>query len=181
MRKKRVWIDVGHGGNDTGAVCGKLIERDLNLRLAKEVKKLIPRDYSVKLSRTTNKTGTYQQSVKEANAWQADVFVSIHHNAASSSAKGIELLVYSGQCKGYSLASYLKAKITQAGRTPNRGIKIRPDLFVLRHTNMPAVLVESAFITCADSNEIWWCKKDGMKVTAKAIADGVLNYLKRGA
>lgn len=178
-RTKRVFIDVGHGGTDPGAIGNGKKESEQNLRLAKEVKKYIGKKASVKLSRATNKEYlSLNDRTYAAKQWKADVFVSIHNNASSNQyASGVEILVYSPTCEGKKLADKILSRYIIAGRRPIRGIKVRRDLHVLRATTMPAVLVENAFISCVTESEKWFFTKDGISVSAKNIANGVLDYL----
>lgn len=110
-----------------------------------------------------------------ANESGADLFISIHCNAANGVAQGTETLVYSPNGTSYQLAECIQNQIVDTFDTVDRGIKTRPDLAVLRGTDMPAVLVELAFIDQEDDNELLANRQDDF---AKAIARGVTDYLK---
>ncbi len=116
--------------------------------------------------------------VEEANDWAADVFVSIHCNAFDGSARGTETLYFPGSESGRMLAGCIQAELygTLFLLDPDwsdRGLKERPDLAVLRHTDMPAVLVETAFI----DNELdaYFLMHYGEDI-AGAIARGITDY-----
>lgn len=109
----------------------------------------------------------------DANNWGADVFVSIHCNAANGRARGTEVECYSIQSNGGSLAQYIQKQIVASLGTINRGVKEMPSLIVLRHTAMPAVLIETAFIDNDDDAKLLVREWDEF---ARAIARGVTDY-----
>ena len=114
----------------------------------------------------------------EANDWPADVFVSLHCNAASGRARGVEALCYQAGGAAEALAKCLERQVFQTlsaidAGFPSRGIKLRPDLAVLRETQMPAVLVEMGFI---DNQEDAWLLTKYADDIARAIARGVTDY-----
>lgn len=160
---KKVYIDAGHGGSDPGAVDGKsgsdviyTEEEDLNLIVAKHLNTALKRSgVETKMSRTKDVYPSLQQRANEANAFGADVFVSVHFNAASSpSARGIEVLYYPTSTMGKALATAIYRFISQATPWPDRGIIARSGLYVLRHTRMPAVIVEGGFITNTEEERL---------------------------
>lgn len=108
-----------------------------------------------------------------ANEWGADIFVSIHCNAASGTARGTEVECYNRMSNGGNLAQCIQAQIVGALGTVDRGVKEMPGLIVLRHTDMPAVLVETAFIDNDDDAALLTDKWDDF---ARAIARGVTDY-----
>lgn len=108
-----------------------------------------------------------------ANAWTADVFVSIHCNAANGDAKGTETLVYPNSPESNKLAQCIQSQIVNSLGTVDRGLKERPNLCVLKNTYMTAVLVETAFIDNADDAELLANNQDEF---ARAIARGVTDY-----
>lgn len=109
-----------------------------------------------------------------ANEWGADIFVSIHCNAASGTARGTEVECYRRLSDGGNLAQCIQNQIVGALGTVDRGVKEMPQLIVLRHTDMPAVLVETAFIDNDEDAEILTNYWDDI---ARAIARGVTDYI----
>lgn len=116
--------------------------------------------------------------VEEANRWPADIFVSIHCNAFDGNARGTETLYFPGSDSGRVLAGCIQTELYGAlllldPDWTDRGLKERPDLAVLRHTAMTAVLVETAFI----DNELdaYFLMHYGDDM-AKAIARGITDY-----
>lgn len=125
----------------------------------------------VKYSRTTDKFVSLGQRVKMANNANADVFVSIHVNSATSSARGFEVFSHRGSVRGKRLATsvydaVIKNKSLYASA---RGLKTA-NFYVLRHTRMAAVLVETAFISNPHDAKILKTKQ---KEFAKQIAEGI--------
>lgn len=110
----------------------------------------------------------------DANEWPADVFVSIHCNAANGQASGTEVECYSRMSNGGNLAQCIQNQIVGALGTVDRGVKEMPGIIVLRHTDMPAVLVETAFIDNDDDAALLTDKWDDF---ARAIARGVTDYV----
>lgn len=109
-----------------------------------------------------------------ANEWGADIFVSIHCNAASGTARGTEVECYSRMSNGGNLAQCIQSQIIDSLDTVDRGVKEMPELLVLRYTDMPAVLVETAFIDNDDDMALLVNNEDDI---ARAIARGVTDYV----
>ena len=108
-----------------------------------------------------------------ANNWGADIFVSIHCNSATNtSARGTEAECYGGG-EGEKLAQCIQSQIVDSIGTIDRGVKYMPQLLVLKYTDMPAVLVETAFISNDEDAALLTDKQDEF---ARAIARGVTDY-----
>ena len=103
--------------------------------------------------------------VSIANNSNADFFISIHHNAFPG-AQGTEILCYPGS-KGIDVAKVILQKIVSLGFR-DRGVKLRGDLFVLKHTKMPAILIECAF--CDSEHDMQIYNSEAM---AAAIFKGI--------
>ena len=113
----------------------------------------------------------------EANNWPADIFVSIHCNAFNCNARGTEVECYSYRSKGARLAQCIQDQIVNSLGTIDRGVKEMPGLIVLKRTDMPACLVEMAFIdNDQDAKLLANCQDD----FAKAIARGITDYVSEG-
>ncbi len=171
---KKVYIDPGHGGSDSGAVgIDNLLEKDVNLSVAKKLYNLLKKqNIEAKLSREEDKTLSLGQRTTEANNWGADVFVSIHCNAFNGSASGVETFSFSSLSA--DLAKDIQDSILKTGEyTKNRGIKTAR-FYVLRHTKMRAALVELGFVDHREDAKILRAKQDEL---AEAIARGICEYL----
>ncbi len=156
----KIYIDQGHNpsGFNTGAEGNGFYEQDLTYEIGRRLYNLLVTnpEFTPRLSRPTEDTilGTNNSTslsarVNEANAWGADIFLSLHNNAAeNTNATGNEALVYGpGAEEANELAEDILEELTLTTGLRNRGIVYRPGLYVLKETSMPAVLVEMGFIT----------------------------------
>ena len=177
----KIFIDAGHNfsGGDTGASGFGLKEQDVTFELAEKLRLLFQNaGHEVKMSRkklTDNVgNGTVASSITgratQANRWGADLFISIHTNAYNGSARGTETLVYGLGGEAGEVAKRVQNEIVAILGTTDRGVKARPDLGVLRMTNMPALLIETAFI---DNEDDAWLLKTRQEDFARAIFYGV--------
>ena len=145
---RKIYLDPGHGGVDSGAVGNKLREKDLTLKIAKKIRDGL-KDYecSVRMSRTTDKTMTLKQRTDDANKWGADYFLSIHINAFNGKAQGYEDFIFSGKVnsKTVEYQKIIHEEIMKQVDFVDRGMK-RANFHVLRETKMPALLSENGFI-----------------------------------
>lgn len=113
----------------------------------------------------------------QANAAAADGFVSIHCNGAvRSAARGTETWAYAGSIESKRLAERIQAELVIELGLVNRGVKLSNGLYVLRHTAMPAVLVELAFITNPEE-EMLLGSVSTQESAAAAIARAVDKWL----
>lgn len=150
----KIYLDAGHGSADSGAVgLGGRLEKTDNLSLAVKLAELFKlRGHSVKLSRSQDTYPSLKQRADEANAFCADLFISLHRNSAQPSANGVEVLYCpNASAKSKSLASSISKAISDECGFRNRGAKCQ-GAYVLSHTKMPAVTIESGFITNAEDN-----------------------------
>lgn len=144
-----VVVDAGHGGKDTGAVSGGVREKDLNLDVAKRLDALLQEEgIQTYMTRTDDSFVELYDRSGLANLVKADLLVSIHHNAGSSKVSGTMNLYYPAEDgKGKRIATIFQQELTAALETKNQGVIARPNLAVLRTSNMPAVLVEIGYMT----------------------------------
>ncbi len=182
----KIYIDQGHNPQNpnAGAEGNGLLEQDITYRIGQELAALLRADpnFEVRLSRPTADTvlGTSNSTslatrVRDANAWGADYFISLHTNASSNSqANGIEAFAYSEPSRAFSLGEDILEELTDITGLNNRGMKVRPGLYVLRRTAMPAVLVELGFITNPGDATLM---NENPALFARGIYNGILEYL----
>ena len=177
---KKVFIGVGHGGTDSGAVGnGGLLEKDLNLSIARACGAVLERHgVKVRLSRTKDESDPVDQEVKECNAFAPDLAVDIHNNAGGGD--GAEAFYSKHGGIGKTLAQNILARITDLGQK-SRGAKTRlnssgSDYYAfIRNTKAPAVIVEAAFV---DSMDIALIDTEAERIkVGEAIARGILDTL----
>lgn len=106
--------------------------------------------------------------VRKCNQHKVDLDISIHLNAFNGAAHGVEVCVYSGKVTNAPAARICR-EISRLGFT-NRGVKVRPGLYVLRNTHSPALLIECCF--CDSRTDAAIYNVDRM---AEAIVKGILN------
>ncbi|MEM1268430.1 MAG: N-acetylmuramoyl-L-alanine amidase [Bacteroidota bacterium] len=178
----RVCIDPGHGGHDSGARNGLLLEKDIVLEIGLLTAGLLrDRGVDVVLTRTRDVFLGLRERAEIANAAQADAFVSLHCNgAASPNASGVETWHYLGSGAGRELArsAYFALRDAAAGHKP-RGVKAA-NFAVLRLTTMPAALLEYEFIT-NPKRGAWLARPETHLLLAQATATGVLTFMEASA
>lgn len=171
-----IMLDAGHGGRDPGAVYNGRQEKDDVLNLVLAIGQILQESgLDVLYTRTTDIYETPFQKATEANEAGVDFFVSIHRNSfpTANTATGVESLVYNDYGIKVEMAENINAQLAELGFR-NLGVKVRPNLVVLRRTRMPAVLVEAGFINNNQDNQMF----DSMfQEIAQAIADGILETL----
>ncbi len=169
----RLYLDVGHGGKDSGAAVEGTMEKDLNLTFGLELHDALREEgHEVVMSRTSDKFIELDKRSYEANGELADLFISIHCNKHSSSASGTEVWHCDGSSKGEEIAKKMIHCIKSSTYRKNRGIKPTRKLTVLNKTLMPAVLVELGFMS--NSTELKLLKDKGYRYL---LIEGIVNTL----
>ncbi len=182
----KIYIDQGHNPRDynTGAEGNGFYEQDITYEVGKRLYALLSAnpEFELRLSRPTEDTvlGTSNASsltarVREANAWGADLFLSLHTNASlNANATGSEALIYSRSSRtALGVAEDILEELNLVTGLRNRGVIERPGLYVLRRTNMPAVLVEMGFITNPADAELMAYSPE---LFARGIYRGLIKY-----
>ena len=172
-----VTLDAGHGGIYSGAYYERIMEKDLTLAITLRVARMLEeRGCRVVLTRPVDQTVDLYDRCDIANAAGTDIFVSIHANASvtSSTFQGTYTYSYPGSVKGAELAQIIQDATVAAAGSVDRGI-LTANFVVLRETWMPAVLVETGFMTCHE--ELMRLRDpDYQEKLAQGIAQGVENY-----
>ena len=192
-----VVLDPGHGGQDSGATCGSVYEKDLTLDIAQRVDRLLQaQGLATLMTRVGDSYVSLQDRAAVTNRARDCIFVSIHFNESKKPVSGIETYYAEHQAApaprlvswipffqgpaaesptlaSQSLARFIQEAMIARTKAPDRGIKAE-QLFVLDHVAVPAVLVEAGFlnkeeIAKVDSNDY----RDQM---AAAISEGILRY-----
>ncbi|RPF49680.1 N-acetylmuramoyl-L-alanine amidase [Thermodesulfitimonas autotrophica] len=152
----RVCLDPGHGGYDPGAVGpGGLKEKDVTLAVALRAGFYLQESGAeVFFTRASDRVSWLPEvgrdlaaRVEIANRGQADLYLSIHCNSAPTpEAGGIETYSFRQMGKAAEVARLIQAELVRELGLRDRGVKTA-GFYVLRHTAMPAVLTELAFIS----------------------------------
>ena len=174
----KVFLGVGHGGLDCGAVANGLREADINLNIALACKDVLKEHgVEVLLSRYTDENDPAEEEVKECNNYNPDIAIDIHTNAGGGD--GFEVYHHSGGHNSKRLAELLEVE----ARTLNnsRGLKTKlnntgKDYYAfIRDTNPPAIIVECAFIDNKQDVKVIDTVEE-QKAFGVAYAKGILKY-----
>ena len=176
----KVFIGVGHGGTDPGAVSNNTKEKDLNLSIALACRDMLVRHgVEVKMSRTKDENDSLSEEINECNAYSPDLAVDIHNNAGGGD--GAEAFYHYGGGVSKTLAENVLSEIVEIGQN-SRGAKIRKnangkDYYgFIRETLCPAVIIECAFVDNATDLKILATESKKEKM-GQAIAKGILQTL----
>nr|WP_246275501.1 N-acetylmuramoyl-L-alanine amidase [Brasilonema bromeliae] len=172
-------VDPGHGGKDSGALgIGAIQEKNIILPIGKRLAEILQQNgLQAILTRDSDYFVTLQGRVDIAERTNADVFVSVHANSAGDDrpdVSGLETYYFDS---GLSLAQIVHKSILRSVNVKDRGVR-KARFYVLRKNSMPAILVETGYLTGREdaaklSNRLYQNKM------AEGIADGVLQYLKQ--
>jgi N-acetylmuramoyl-L-alanine amidase len=188
-------IDPGHGGGDAGTAHNGLVEKQLTFEIAQRLRPLLAaQGWIVKFTRdgdvdpvsqanldafahdgkpNANDRAYLQTRCDVANASNARMFISIHVNYAESSAPHGTTFYYT-KPQDLALAQALERSVIQAAATKDDGV-VHNDFYVTKHTTMPAVLIETAFISNPGDAALL-ASPDWLQQMATGIAAGVRAY-----
>ena len=188
----KILIDPGHGGQDGGAVCNGVLEKDINLPISRDTADLIRLfGFETKMTREDDNFITDTgRNVKERklndmkarlemyNSDNSNVIISIHQNKFSDSkAYGSQIFYSPNNGDSKLLAQSVKRSVNSLlGTGIDRECKAAgKDIYLLKNTNQPAVIVECGFISNFEE-----CQKlkseEYQKRISFAVALGLLDY-----
>lgn len=167
----RINVHGGHSLKCRGA-SGYLDEVNEDRKVKNRVIELL-RENGHTVYDCTDDNGTTQNAnlraiVNKCNSHSVDLDVSIHLNAGGGT--GTEVYIYNSKSKAKDEATRIAEKISNTLGIRNRGVKERTNLYVLRNTKSPALLVECCFVDNSNDKEHW-----NAESCAKAIVEGILN------
>lgn len=179
----KVFIGVGHGGADPGAVAGGFYEKDVNLAVALACEAaLLEQGVQVQLSRRTDTDELLADKIRRCNEYGPELALDIHHNAGGGD--GAEVYHHYGGGKGLELAENLLDALTDLGQR-SRGPKTtrnsrgQDGYLFIRNTAAPAVIVESAFLDNPRDVELV-NTPEKQRAVGRALARGILQTLGKG-
>lgn len=199
---KTIVLDPGHGGKDPGNKEGSRLEKTYTLQLAKDLRDVLSKaGFQIYFTRRFDSTVELDQRPVLARQRGADLFISLHFNSADgaggSSAKGAEVFCLTPanthstndregrgasatvpgnrhDTRNVQLAYQVQRALVTKSNSEDRGVK-RARFAVLRGAEMPAVLIEAAFMTNAsDAKKIYDTTQ--RRALAQSIADGIMAY-----
>lgn len=180
-----------HGGDDPGKIgINKEKEKDINLKIAKELKKLLEKEGIKVVMTRTDDAGLYQQSSNnkkvedmrrrcEIISKAKPVFtVSIHQNSyPEESVKGAQVFYYGQSQEGKKLAETLqKSLVAQLDPQNHREVKANESYYLLRKTESPTVIVECGFLSNSEEAELL-ATEEYQKKVAEAVKAGIMECL----
>ena len=176
-----VVLDAGHGGHDMGALSPHgLPEKDANLRLANAVRnELVKRGYAVVMTREDDTFVELYDRPKVAHRANADLFVSIHHNAPGYASNPFAIRsqsVYAWNALGEGLAKAINVRMAAADPTLGNDGVLHANFAVTRNPEIPSCLIEADFITHPDGESAAWDAARRPRIAA-AIADGIADWV----
>lgn len=172
---RSVVIDPGHGGADYGAIRAGINEKDINLDVAKRVEAILAsKGVVVEMTRRRDETVSLQERTIFTDSKDPNIFVSIHVNSSTGTqACGVETHYYHPE--SLELAKTVHTPLANCVKTPDRGL-FKSKFYVINHTAVPAILVEIGFMS-NERERAELVSEQRKQQTAKAIADGILEYL----
>jgi N-acetylmuramoyl-L-alanine amidase len=185
-QKPLIYIDPGHGGSDPGAIgINGVHEADIALAIGLKLKTLLDNNgYRTMISRSSDTYVDLYDRANQANNAGADAFISIHCDAyGSPSANGTTVLYYPNGYNGdtrdnKTFAQIIHDNLMKEINTTDRGLSERPNLVVLNQTKMPAVLVETGFVTSPTDVQLLTNDNFQWKV-AQGIYNGIVEYFEK--
>lgn len=174
---KKIFISAGHGGSDPGAVANGLVEKDLNIIVARKLRDLlVSAGFDVKMAREVDETVDLSVRTALANFWVADLYIAVHHNAGGGMGAEIIHSIYYGE--GYNLAHFIGQEFEAAGQNL-RKVYAREgtngDYYhEIRKTTMPAIISEYAFLDSQDYKSV--DTMDELYVEANALFKGICTF-----
>ena len=181
---KNIVIDAGHGGWDPGKVATDgSKEKDINLEIAKKLQTYLEQSGSFVLTTritdtalSESKRDDLKQRKELANSSNIDLLISIHQNSfPSSSVKGAQVFYYDGKDESKVLAECIQERLKSIDNTNNRVAKANSSYYLLKQTNIPAVIVECGFLSNLEEGELLKSEEYQEKI-AWAIYCGILDY-----
>ena len=194
-----VVLDPGHGGQDSGAMCGGVMEKDLTLDVARRVDRLLDsQGIATLMTRLGDSYVSLADRAAFGNRATGSIFISIHFNEDNKPvASGVETYyaahqINSGSAfaswlpffsrppsnspkpESQSLAGFIQEALVARTRSVDRGTQAK-QFFVIANVTSPAVLIEGGFITNKDELSKL-VSEDYRDQLAAAVADGVLRY-----
>lgn len=188
-------IDAGHGGVDGGTSAGNILEKDINLAISKNLKTFLEQEgYKVILTREEDISldgsrnaleYSHQKSLNARaniiNSSNAQLFLSIHVNSNPRNPQADGSIVFYNDMFSQNkiLAYYVQRSLNSMiinGRKQTIRDPQKAEFFILKHSNIPGIIIETAFLSNARERELLQ-QDEFREEVAKAIAKGVVQYL----
>ncbi len=179
-KEKLIVIDAGHGGYDPGALSiNGTKEKDVVLKASHILKKKLEnKGFKVYMTRERDNYVKLYDRAGIANQLDADLFISIHINAAvNTKAYGMETLYAPDTSRNNKeFARAVQDNMLELTNAKDRGIVSRPELAVIRATEMDAILVELGFVSNLHE-EMLLLSEDYLNKCTEGIVNGIIEFM----
>lgn len=166
---KKIVLDAGHGGKDSGAIVPNLQEKQVNLPITlKTAKRLEVLGAEVYLTRADDVTLQRKERYLLAEQVGADIFISVHANSGDADVSGLETFYHHDRDK--ELAETLQVHVVNETKSKSRGVRFG-DYYVLRENTVPSALIETGFLTN---------QEESIKLASDAFHESIANGIVRG-
>lgn len=170
---KKVVIDVGHGGDDTGQNVDGLLEKDVVLAIAQKLVELNTRkDLEIVLLRNNDQTLSLKDRVELVNAMSPDLALSLHANGSPDTTKtGVEAYVFA-QSEFIDASREIAQRLVNAvshEKQSNRGVKMAR-FYVLQNFDCPTLLLEVGFLTNAQNRAVLMSDEGQTEVAQRILS-----------
>lgn len=185
-----IMVDAGHGGRDSGTYYGDILEKDINLEIAKELEKELTKYGAIVYmtrKRDVDLSSIYDSAKKRGDLYRrlllikekkCDLYISIHVNwYDDNTLRGAEVLYNSINKENKVLAQSIMNRFKKE-LDSNRNIKTT-DLYMYRNTTTPGVLVECGYLSNPTERKLLQ-KEEYQKRLAKTITKGIIDFMKKG-
>lgn len=186
-----IMVDAGHGGRDSGTYYGDILEKDINLEIAKELEKELTKYGAIVYmtrKRDVDLSSIYDSAKKRGDLYRrlllikekkCDLYISIHINwYDDNTLRGAEVLYNSINKENKVLAQSIMNRFKKE-LDSNRNIKTT-DLYMYRNTTTPGVLVECGYLSNPTERKLLQ-KEEYQKRLAKTITKGIIDFMKKGS
>lgn len=185
---KIIVIDAGHGGNDPGATRSGIYEKDIDLAILLQLKELFDKQKDVKVyyTRTTDENPSLHNRVRLANQVGADLFLSIHNNAAKtavSTVNGTKVMYNETEAEGEhsskAFAQICLEEICNGTGSTDLGLEAGSNILIIRESTMPMALVEVGFMSnAAELGKL--NSEEYQKQTAESLYQAIMHAYEQG-
>ncbi|MFB4329443.1 N-acetylmuramoyl-L-alanine amidase [Paenibacillus sp. CR_12] len=186
-----VLIDVGHGGIDGGTSYGDILEKDINLAISRRLFMLLRKEgYHAVLNRDADyalsddnrwhrSSSRHRRDLSQRKQLSSEIptklVVSIHVNWGKSASKRGGIVLHQSEGRSTLLAETIQEQLNLVYRS-NNGIMVGKPYYLLNQTQVPAVIVETGFLSNMEDRKLL-TSRNGQMMIAEAIADGIISYL----
>lgn len=175
-----ICLDAGHGGNDWGARGNDVLEKNINLEIARKTQYYLEScGYQVVLTRSDDSVVDLKTRLQNAKKAKADALISIHQNSLDNDTKTNGMKVFCNETShadNVTLASLVSKHLLKTTSAKDRGTDSNSDLYLLKTKKMPTCLVEDGFLTAEKEGKLLTTEEYQLKI-AEGITQAIREFL----